>query len=226
MILQRDLEAMTHKKNSIASRLLEIEAVKINAKNPFTWSSGMKSPIYCDNRLLLSYPEVRTEVQEAFVEAVANWQEFDVVAGVATAGIPHGVLLADAINKPFIYVRSAAKNHGRQNQIEGYLKPGSRVLMIEDLISTGGSSLKAVEAVRLTGSTVVGVMAIFSYGFEVALQAFEQASVPFQTLITLDDLLDAAAQDDGLSPMDRNLIAAWRLAPAEWSPNAPAADLT
>ena len=210
---------MTHKKNKIATHLLEIEAVKINAKNPFTWSSGIKSPIYCDNRLLLSYPEVRTEVQQAFVEAALQWHQFDVIAGVATAGIPHGVLVADVLNKPFIYVRSSAKSHGRQNQIEGFLASGSKVLMIEDLISTGGSSLKAAEAVRAAGSEVVGVMAIFSYGFDIAVRAFDQASVPFRTLITLDDLLNAAAHHGGLTQEDRELVAAWRLSPGDWLPS-------
>jgi orotate phosphoribosyltransferase len=207
---------MTHKKNKIATHLLEIEAVKINAKNPFTWSSGIKSPIYCDNRLLLSYPEIRSEVREAFVEAALNWHHFDVIGGVATAGIPHGVLVADALRKPFIYVRGSAKSHGRQNQIEGHLNPGSRVLLIEDLISTGGSSLKAVEAVRQAGSDVMGVMAIFTYGFDVATNAFEKATVPFRTLITLDDLLEAATHRGGLSREDRELISAWRLSPEDW----------
>ncbi len=209
---------MTHKQHKIAAHLLRIGAVKINAKNPFTWSSGMKSPIYCDNRLLLSYPEVRTEVQEAFVQAALNWHHFDVIGGVATAGIPHGVLVADALRKPFIYVRSSAKGHGKRNQIEGHLETGSSVLLIEDLISTGGSSLKAVEAIRQFGSEVAGVMAIFSYGFDISEQSFNEASVPFRTLITLDDLLQVASTSGEITKDDIELISAWRMTPDNWMP--------
>ncbi len=203
----------THHK--IASHLLRIGAVKINAKNPFTWSSGMKSPMYCDNRLLLSYPAVRGAVRQAFVEAALNWHEFDVVGGVATAGIPHGVLLADALEKPFIYVRSKAKAHGRQNQIEGQLKEGASVLLIEDLISTGGSSIRAAQAIEATGAHVIGVLAIFSYGFDEAQKAFDDAGIPFRTLITLDDLLKQALHT-GMSSEDVELVRTWRLNPKSW----------
>ncbi len=207
---------MNSKAEQIAHQLLQIGAVRLNVKEPFTWSSGLRSPIYCDNRLLLSYPEIRTLVRDMFVEAALNWHSFDCVAGVATAGIPHGTLLADQLNKPFIYVRSSAKGHGRRNQIEGRLVPGSEVLLIEDLISTGGSSLKAAQAVQESGSKVMGVLAIFSYGFYLAHKAFNEAKVPFRTLITLDNLLHAA-KNGGLSPTDIDLIRTWRMDPKGWS---------
>ena len=210
---------MTYRSNHIAAHLLRIGAVKINAKNPFTWSSGLKSPIYCDNRLLLSYPEVRTAVQAAFVEAALNWHHFDVVGGVATAGIPHGVLVADALKKPFIYVRSKPKAHGRQNQIEGHLHEGAAVLLIEDLISTGGSSIRAAEAIIASGGNVSGVLAIFSYGFELAQRGFDNAGIPFRTLITLDDLLEAAQSTGSISPDEKQLIMSWRMKPEQWAQN-------
>ena len=211
---------MTKSANHIAAHLLRIGAVKINAKNPFVWSSGLKSPIYCDNRLLLSYPEVRTQVQQAFVAAALNWHPFDVVGGVATAGIPHGVLVADALRKPFIYVRSKPKGHGRQNQIEGDLKPGSQVLLIEDLISTGGSSIRAAKAVKEAGSEVSGILAIFSYGFDLSQRAFNDADIPFRTLITLDDLLEAAQLSGSITPQEKELIMSWRLEPEAWAEKA------
>ena len=144
--------------NEVAEKLLQINAVKLNPQNPFTWASGIKSPIYCDNRLVLSFPAVRTFVIRAFADKAAQFEPFDIVAGVATAGIPHGALLADRLEKPFIYVREKAKSHGRQNQIEGNITEGARILLIEDLISTGGSSLKAVETLREAGCVVVGVL--------------------------------------------------------------------
>ena len=208
---------MTHKQNEIAAHLLRIGAVKINAKNPFTWSSGLKSPIYCDNRLLLSYPEVREQVCEAFVEVANNWLGHDVIGGVATAGIPHGALVADRLKKPFIYVRSAAKKHGRQNQIEGKLDSEQSVLLIEDLISTGGSSLKAAEAVNATGARVVGILAIFSYGFDIAKKASLEADIPFRTIITLDDLLNSASESGEINVEERKMIAEWRNQPQTWS---------
>lgn len=207
---------MLRTQTQIASHLLRIGAVKINAKSPFTWSSGMKSPIYCDNRLLLSYPQIRNEVKAAFVDVSGKWHSHDVIGGVATAGIPHGALLADAVEKPFIYVRSAPKSHGRQNRIEGHMDSGSRVLLIEDLISTGGSSLRAAEAIRAAGSEVIGILAIFSYGFEVADQASKEAGIPFRTLITLDDLLEAAGEMGTLSSDDIGLINNWRTDPNNW----------
>ena len=208
---------MTQQQKDIAMNLLRIEAVKINAKNPFTWSSGLRSPIYCDNRLLLSYPDVRDTVCEAFVKSASDWSGYDVIGGVATAGIPHGALLADRMKLPFVYVRSSAKAHGRKNQIEGKLNPGSNVLLIEDLISTGGSSLKAAHAIEEAGSRVMGILAIFSYGFDIAEQASVDANIPFRTLITLDHLLQAAAQSGNISKQDVELIGEWRKNPKTWS---------
>ena len=167
----------------VARKLLEIKAVKLNPQDPFTWASGMLSPIYCDNRVALSYPEVRTFLKNSMATASRAFGDFDVVAGVATAGIPHGALLADVLEKPFIYVRSSAKDHGRRNKIEGALQAGQRVLVIEDLISTGGSCLAATDAVQDAGGVVAGVLAIFQYGFpkaETALRKKRSNSEPLQ----------------------------------------------
>lgn len=200
----------------IASYLLKTNAVKIQPNNPFTWSSGLKSPIYCDNRVLLSYPAIRSEIKDAFVALCRQWdQPFDVVAGVATAGIPMGALIADVLNVPYAYVRSKAKGHGRQNQIEGHIAQGARVLLVEDLISTGGSSIKAALAVRDHGAEVAGVLAIFSYGFPFAKQAFEDVQIPFGTLTNLESLLDASS--DSLSDDEKQLIRSWRDDPKAWS---------
>ena len=177
-----------------ARHLLEIKAVKLSPHDPFTWASGILSPIYCDNRVALSFPAVRTFLKLCLAEQSASFGSFDVVAGVATAGIPHGVLLADALGKPFIYVRSSAKDHGRRNLIEGELPAGQRVLVIEDLISTGGSCLMAAEALREAGAKVVGVLAIFQYGFAKASAAFAEKNIPFQTLTNYDVLVQEAAR--------------------------------
>lgn len=176
----------------------------------------MQSPIYCDNRTALSFPEVRRFIIKGFAQASAIFQPFNVVAGVATAGIPHGALLAEELGLPFVYVRSKAKSHGRQNQIEGVLPEGARVLVIEDLISTGGSALKAVEALREANADVVGVMAIFSYGFDKARNAFEAAGTSFATLSTYDALLEAAAEAEYIAPEEMETLKAWRKAPETW----------
>src|SRR5687768_13260400 len=160
----------------VAEYLLEIKAVVLNSKEPFTWASGLKSPIYCDNRKTLSYPKVRTYIKTAFADIISEeFKSCELIAGVATAGIPHGALVADVLNKPFVYVRDKPKAHGLGNQIEGNLDKGQKVVVIEDLISTGGSSLKAVEALRVAGADVLGLGAIFTYGFEKSVKAFEQA---------------------------------------------------
>lgn len=200
----------------VAHRLLQINAIKLSPQKPFTWASGIQSPIYCDNRIALSFPEVRGFIIKGFAQASAIFQPFNVVAGVATAGIPHGALLAAELGLPFVYVRSKAKSHGRQNQIEGLLPKGARVLVIEDLISTGGSALKAVEALREADADVVGVMAIFSYGFEKARAAFEAAGTSFATLSTYDALLKAAAEAEYIAAADMEALSAWRKAPEAW----------
>ncbi len=201
---------------SIARTLLQIKAVKLRPHQPFTWASGWQSPIYCDNRLLLSYPAARNQVKNAFAELSQQFQPFQVVAGVATAGIAHGALLADALDLPFVYVRSKAKGHGRQNLIEGELRGNERVLVIEDLISTGGSSLTAVEALENYGCTIAGVMAIFSYGFDVAKTRFEEAEIPLVTLSNYDQLLQEAAEINYIKSEDISLLKEWRNAPSEW----------
>ena len=165
--------------SEVAQNLLQANAIKLSPQAPFTWASGLKSPIYCDNRITLSYPDIRTSIIKAFQEKAKNFQDFDTVAGVATAGIPHGALLAQALNLPFIYVRSKAKGHGRQNQIEGKISGNEKVLVIEDLISTGGSCLQAVDALQQEGCQVVGVLAIFTYGFQKAVDAFAAADCNF-----------------------------------------------
>lgn len=199
-----------------ARHLLEIKAVKLSPKDPFTWASGILSPIYCDNRLALSHPAVRTFLKLCLQEQSAAFGSFDVVAGVATAGIPLGVLLADALGKPFVYVRSSAKDHGRRNLIEGDLKPGQRVLLIEDLISTGGSCLSAADALRSAGAEVVGVLAVFQYGFDKATAAFAEKGLPFQTLTNYDALLQEAARIGYISEEDLNALQQWRKNPEGW----------
>jgi orotate phosphoribosyltransferase len=203
----------------VAHRLLQINAIKLSPQKPFTWASGIQSPIYCDNRTALSFPEVRRFIIKGFAQASAIFQPFNVVAGVATAGIPHGALLAEELGLPFVYVRSKAKSHGRQNQIEGVLPEGARALVIEDLISTGGSALKAVEALREANADVVGVMAIFSYGFDKARTAFEAAGTSFATLSTYDALLKAAAEAEYIAPEEMDTLEAWRKSPETWGRN-------
>lgn len=193
----------------IAQKLLQIKAIKLNPKSPFTWASGIQSPIYCDNRIVLSYPKVRNYVKQAFVETAKEFEYFDKVAGVATAGIAHGALLADVLNLPFVYIRSKAKGHGRQNLIEGELTGTEHVIVVEDLISTGGSSLKAVEAIRATGATVVGVLAIFTYGFEKAQRAFEEANCPLKTLSDYNVLINEAVKTNYIKDSDVQLLQNW-----------------
>jgi len=203
--------------NSIARSLLQINAIKLNPQKPFTWVSGIRSPIYCDNRTVLSYPAVRRAVIDAFAERAGDFGPIDLVAGVATAGIAHGVLLAERLDLPFVYVRSKAKAHGRQNQIEGHLRGGERILVIEDLISTGGSSLQAVEALRAAGCTVRGVLAIFSYGFAEAEAAFREANCPFDTLSNFETLIGEAVDSGYMDNTYLELLREWRRAPTEWS---------
>ena len=196
--------------SEVARRLLQIKAIKLSPDDPFTWASGIKSPIYCDNRIVLSYPEVRNFIKAKLVDTAAQFAAYDLVAGVATAGISHGALLADALGLPFAYVRSKAKGHGRQNLIEGRIPEGSKILVVEDLISTGGSCLQAVEALRGAGHTVTGVLAIFTYGFERAERAFADAQVPYRTLSDYAHLIDEAARTDYISTDDVAALQAWR----------------
>ncbi|MEM8486182.1 MAG: orotate phosphoribosyltransferase [Bacteroidota bacterium] len=207
----------------IARALLSIGAVSLSPHAPYTWASGLKSPIYCDNRMIMGYPEIRGKVTAGFVAAIANAGfNFDVLAGTATAGIPHAAWLAHALACPMIYVRSKAKGHGRQNQIEGPLPAGQNVLVIEDLVSTGKSSMAAVEALQDAGANVVGVLAIFSYGFDGAAAVFNAANVPCHTLTNFHTLLQVASETGHLQEDQVRTMQNWRQDPKVWSEQAPA----
>ena len=203
----------------LASKLLETGAVRIQPESPFTWASGLRSPIYCDNRILLSYPEIRTGLVDLMVKVIKDFQFFDTVAGVATAGIPAGVLLADRLKMPFAYVRAKPKEHGRQNLIEGSISPDAKVLVIEDLISTGMSSLQAVEAIRQVPAQVVGVLAIFQYGMPKATEAFEKAGCPFHTLTDFKTIIQVAAEKHIIEHDHLELLGSWSADPQAWSEN-------
>lgn len=202
---------------SLAHDLLRIGAVELRPGTPFTWASGLKSPIYCDNRLTLSEPEVRSRLADGFIALVEKhgWSP-DVIAGTATAGIPHAAWLADRLNLPLVYVRSKPKGHGRGNQIEGRLRRGARVLLIEDLVSTGGSSLAAVEALRDAGAEVIATLAIFSYAFDRARTAFDEADVPLYTLTDYPALIEVARASGSLSEGEHSALQAWREDPDGW----------
>ncbi len=204
-------------KKAFASKLLAIKAIKLQPNEPFTWASGWKSPFYCDNRKALSYPELRDYVKIELVHSVLeHFSDAEVVAGVATGAIAQGALVADELNLPFVYVRSKAKDHGMGNLIEGEFKPGSKVVVIEDLISTGGSSLKAVEAIRQAGGTVVGMVASYTYGFPVAQQAFEDAKVELVTLTDYEHVVEQAVETGYIAKEDIDLLHEWRKDPANW----------
>ncbi|MFK7809546.1 MAG: orotate phosphoribosyltransferase [Saprospiraceae bacterium] len=207
---------MTHS-STVAQQLLQIKAIKLSPQNPFTWASGMLSPIYCDNRISLSYPEVRKTIVSGFVELSEKFGDFDTIAGVATAGIPHGALVANALDLPFIYVRSKAKAHGRQNMIEGKVTGNEKVLVIEDLISTGGSSMLAVDALKEAGCNVVGVMAVFSYGFEKAKTTFAEANCPMNTITNYDTLLEEAVKSNYIDSDQIEVLKSWKANPKEWA---------
>lgn len=200
----------------IAKKLLEIQAIKLSPQNPFTWASGMKSPIYCDNRISLSYPEARNFIKTHLAELCLSFGDFDAISGVATAGIAHGALIADHLGMPFSYIRSKPKQHGRQNLIEGRLKKGDKVIVVEDLISTGMSSLQAVEAVRAAGCEVVGVIAIFNYGFSKATEAFEEANCKFKTLSNYSALLKEALQQNYITSAEAETLKIWNHDPKAW----------
>lgn len=201
----------------IAEKLLQIKAIKLEPTNYFTWASGWFSPIYCDNRKTLSYPEVRNLIKNSFIKVIKeNFDDFDVIAGVATGAIAQGALVADAFDKPFIYVRSQAKDHGLGNQIEGQLDPDQKVLVIEDLISTGGSSLSAVNAIRQANCEVVGMVAIFTYNFQKAIDAFNEANVKLLTLSDYNILIKQALDYGYITKDDIELLNKWRIAPDKW----------
>ncbi len=207
---------MKNTSTELAKHLLQIKAIKLSPQNPFTWASGIKSPIYCDNRIVLSHPKVRTFVINSMVEKVKTFAPFDIIAGVATAGIPHGALLAHALDLPFIYIRSAAKGHGRQNRIEGELHGNEKVLVVEDLISTGGSCLEAVKVLQDKGCSVAGVLAIFTYGFSRAVDAFEAENCHFDTLTNYDILAEEAVKSGYIQAEDHTSLQNWRKSPENW----------
>lgn len=200
----------------IAEALLQIEAVTLSPTEPYTWSSGLKSPIYCDNRLTLSFPNVRQVIVDGLVNSV-NPTEVDVIAGTATAGIPHGALLADRLGLPFIYVRSSAKGHGKGNQIEGKLEAGARVLVIEDLLSTGMSSIDAAKAIRQAGGEVTGIQAIFSYGLPVLQKNLADANLSATSLTTFSELIEVAENTGVLNRSELDSLRDWQEDPRAWS---------
>lgn len=201
----------------VAEFLLQIKAVKLQPKNPFTWASGWKSPIYCDNRVTLSYPNIRTFIRQNYSDVILeHFGKPDVIAGVATGGIAQGALVAEELGLPFIYVRSSPKEHGMGNQIEGHFEEGQKVIVIEDLISTGGSSLKAVDALRESKLDVKGLVAIFTYGFDVAATNFEEARCPFVTLTNYDVLIEKAVDDSYISKDDVESLKDWKINPSQW----------
>lgn len=208
---------MTSVEKAIAQSLLKIKAVKLSPNEPFTWASGWNSPIYCDNRVTLSYPEIRRQIYQSFAQLIAEkYPEAELIAGVATGAIAHGVLVAEEMQKPFIYVRSAPKGHGLGNQIEGQYTKGQKVVVVEDLISTGGSSLSAVEALRQAGVEVLGMVAIFTYGFKVAEDNFANANVKVDTLSSYNALIESALESGYVKEDQLNDLKEWRIAPDKW----------
>jgi orotate phosphoribosyltransferase len=208
---------MGNKGKEIAEHLLQIKAIKLQPSNPFTWASGIKSPIYCDNRTTLSFPVVRNFICDQFAEIIKRqYPEAEVIAGVATGAIAHGMLVADRLDMPFIYVRSGAKGHGLGNQVEGSFSKGQKVVVIEDLISTGGSSLNAVDALREVGCEVLGMLAIFTYGFEKAVTAFREANCKVDTLSNYDTLVERAIDAGYVTESELETLKKWRVDPASW----------
>lgn len=202
---------------TLAEKLFEIQAVQFRFEPPYTWSSGWKSPIYCDFRLTLSYPELRSGIKQALCELILkNYPNTEVIAGVATAGIPQGALVADALQLPFVYVRSEAKTHGKENLIEGKIIAGAKTILVEDVISTGKSSLKAAEHIRLAGMAVEGTVGIFSYGFEAAINHFLEAGIRFSTLLNYETLVQTALETGKIGEKLLPSLKEWRLSPDKW----------
>jgi len=211
MIFNKDTAEKT------AELLLQINAIKLNPKNPFTWASGWKSPIYCDNRLTLSFPAIRNYVRDEFAKNIEKqFGKPDVIAGVATGAIGIGILVAESLGLPFVYVRPEPKKHGRQNQVEGFLQKGQNVVVVEDLISTGNSSLLAVEALRAAGANVKGMAAIFTYGFGVAEENFKTAKLDLYTLSNYDNLLNLAVAKKYITESEQETLKEWSVNPAGW----------
>ncbi|MGQ9620446.1 MAG: orotate phosphoribosyltransferase [Bacteroidales bacterium] len=208
---------MENTSKKVAEYLLQIKAIKLQPSNPFTWASGWKSPIYCDNRKTLSFPEVRSFICDAFVKLVKTlYPDTEIIAGVATGAIAHGALVAHKMKLPFIYVRSEAKSHGLGNQIEGYFEKGQKVVVIEDLVSTGGTSLSAVRALREAGCEVLGMMAIFTYGFQKAADGFISERCELHTLSDYNTLIDCALETGYIGQADVETLKDWRMEPSKW----------
>lgn len=204
----------------LAEKLLKASAIKLQPSLPFTWASGWQSPIYTDNRRTLSYPAIRTFIKTELCRVILeNYETPDVIAGVATGAIAQGAMVADALGLPYIYVRSTPKDHGLENLIEGQLTHGQKVMVIEDLISTGQSSLKAAEAIRMAGGEVIGMVAMFTYGFPIAEQRFKEAGIKLTTLSNYDALLDVALDTDFIGEDDIETLKLWRKDPASWAPH-------
>lgn len=213
MVLDKDIAKKT------AELLLQINAIKLNPKNPFTWASGWKSPIYCDNRIILSYPPIRNFIRQNISYQIEElYGKPDVIAGVATGAIGIGMLVAEQMGLPFVYVRPEPKKHGRGNQIEGFLDKNQNIVVVEDLISTGKSSLNAVEALVKAGAKIKGMVAIFSYGFNIADENFEKNNVELHTLSSYDYLLEHAVDINYISREEINALKEWRMNPSEWKP--------
>ena len=207
-------EQMAH---PVAAMLLKIQAIKLNTSKPYIWSSGWKSPIYCDNRLSLSYPEIRTAIRDGLVDAIReNFFTVEGIAGVATAGIAQGALVADKLSVPFVYVRPKPKDHGMENLIEGKVSKGQKVVVVEDLVSTGGSSLKATQALREAEFEVLGMVSIFNYGFEIATRNFYEANVSLISLCDYNSLIQSALQDKYIDEEQVVSLKSWRVDPANW----------
>lgn len=204
-----------------AEKLLQIKALQVNLQNPYTWASGWRSPVYCDNRKVLSFPYVRDFVKSELANMILDkFPDAEVIAGVATAGIAHGVMAADLLKLPFVYVRSEAKKHGMGNQVEGVLNSGQKVVVVEDLISTGKSSLQVVDVLRAQGAEVLGMCGLFTYGFPVADEAFEKAGLPLHTISNYTALMEVAEEQQLVRPEDKEILTMWRKDPGNWQ--APA----
>jgi len=212
---------MIHNKEiatKVSESLLQIKAIKLNVNEPFTWASGMRSPIYCDNRKTLSFPKIRTFLRQQFVEIITEkFGNIDLIAGVATGAIAHGVLVAQELGLPFVYVRSSEKKHGLENKIEGHFEPGQSVIVIEDLVSTGKSSLNAVEALRNAGCDVKGMVAIFSYNLQQAIDNFNEAKCTLYTLSDYDELVKQAVEGNYISENNLKSLINWRKDPENWA---------
>ena len=214
MVLDKDTASKT------AELLLQINAIKLRPENPFTWASGWNSPIYCDNRIILSYPQIRNFVRQEMARQIEDlYGKPDVIAGVATGAIGMGALVAEQLGLPFVYVRPEAKSHGRQNQIEGYLEGNSNVVVIEDLISTGKSSLNAVRALAEAGAQVKGMLAVFTYGFDLALKNFEKEEVVLHTLTDYEHVVQQASETNYIKEEQLKMLLEWRNNPSEWQPH-------